>query len=105
MAWESRDGRGKYYTRSLWQDGRVVRQYIGCDQKGKDAARKDALERAELERLRQQAREWEAEEKARLEAIEQPLDELEAVCKMLMETALERAGYHRPKRWEWRKKR
>ena len=105
MAWESRKGRGSYYTRSLWRDGRVVREYVGCGQKGEKAARRDVQERATLERLRQQAARIEREEQARLRAIERPLDELSAVCAMLMETALERAGYHKPKRWLWRRRR
>ena len=83
----------------------MVRQYVGSGEKGRKAAERDATERAELERLRQQAREIEAEETARLEAIEGPLDELDEKCRVIMEAALERAGFHRPKRWKWRKKR
>ena len=105
MAWETRNGSGSYYTRSIWVDGRVVRQYVGCGEKGKKAARRDAEERTERARRRSLAREMEAEEKARQEALERPIRGLDDVCRLLMWTALEMAGYHRPKRWKWRRRR
>ena len=86
-------------------DGKVGRVYIGCGQKGEQAARRDALERAGRERLRNLAAEIEQAEKAHLEALERPLNDLEAVCGLLMAVAMELAGYHKPKRWKWRRRR
>ena len=105
MAWETRNGRGKYYTRSVWQDGRVVREYIGAGQKGMDVARHDVQKRVQIGHLRQLAKEGEQEEKGRISSLEVPLVELDKLCRILMDTAMDRAGFHRPKRWVWRKKR
>ena len=104
MGWETRNGRGRYYTRSLWVDGRVVRQYLGRGEKGKLAAREDASRRELRRKARKLAQEMALEEKERQDAIDVPLDELEAVCKTAIAVAMERGGYHRPKRWVWRKR-
>ena len=105
MAWEARNGKGRYYTRSLWIDGHVVREYVGTGRKGEEAARKDATDRLERLRARQAAQEREREEEGRVAAVEDPLGELDARCDLLMRTALELAGYHKPQRWKWRKRR
>ncbi|MDP6494508.1 MAG: hypothetical protein QGI09_03600 [Dehalococcoidia bacterium] len=104
MGWETRNGRGRYYTRSLWQDGRVVRQYIGRGEKGERAEREDASRRDLQLQARELAQEMAREEREYQVAIDEPLDELEAVCKAAMTVAMERAGYHKPKRWVWRKR-
>jgi len=39
MAWESRNGRGAYYTRSRRCQGKVIREYIGSDERGEANAR------------------------------------------------------------------
>ena len=93
MSWERRKNGGLYYTRSRRVDGKIVREYIGCGKKGADAARRDSLARAELERLKALARRIEQEERERIESLEAPVRKLDEVCKMLMTVALERAGY------------
>jgi hypothetical protein len=45
MAWESRNGRGAYYTRSRRCDGTVIREYIGFDETAKVIAKIDDIER------------------------------------------------------------
>ena len=45
MAWESRNGRRAYYTRSRRCDGKVIREYIGFDVTAKVIAKIDDIER------------------------------------------------------------
>jgi len=100
MAWTN----GRYYSRSLWKNGQVVRQYVGCGRKADEAARIDAQTRAEMKRLRRIAADIEQEERDRIKAIEEPLRELEGVCNLLMRTALVGAGFHQHNRGPWRKR-
>src|SRR4051812_21415884 len=97
MAWETRNNRGRYYTRSRRVDGRVVREYFGTGPAGEAAAGQDADARArraaESEALRQYRR--------RLEELERLTAELNAACKLLAEATLAGAGYHRHG-GEWR---
>ena len=104
MGWETRKRGGRYYCRSTRVGGKIVRLCFGTGQKGEAAALRDAAERAERARLRILALQMEAEQKARQEALEGPLRELDEVCRLLMRTVLETAGYHRPKRWKWRRR-
>lgn len=99
MAWETRDGKGRYYTRSKMVGGRVTREYYGAGPKGEQAAAEDARRRAE----------WQAQtdalraEKARWETVEQSSNELEELTTLLMRVELYAAGYHRHAKGQWRK--
>ena len=101
MTWESRKGRGRYYTRSSRSGGRVAREYYG---RGEAAALT-----AKLDRVIRGQRESEA---ARLEALraataqfETPLAELCTLADMLARAVLLSAGFHQHARGQWRKRR
>jgi hypothetical protein len=87
MGWESRRGRGRYYTRSRKVDGQVVREYV--------EARAERL--AERERLQA--------EETRLAAVAAPLHELSQLLDGLTAATLIAAGYHQHHRGAWRKRR
>ena len=101
MGWESR-GRGKrrYYTRSRWVDGRVIREYVGCGLLGEIAALEDEYKRRQRE---EEAAFWK-EEKERLEAGAAFLDELAEVSEVLLRAHLLASGFHKHK-GQWRRKR
>ena len=101
MGWESR-GRGKrrYYTRSRWVDGRVIREYVGCGLLGEIAALEDEYKRRQRE---EEAAFWK-EEKERLEAGAAFLDELAEVSEVLLRAQLLASGFHKHK-GQWRRKR
>jgi len=99
--WERRKRGGLYYTRSRKVDGRLVREYVGGGVLGQIAARMDADERRrrEVETAR-----W-IEERECLESLDGLTEELYEAAEVLAEAALVAAGYHQPKRGEWRKRR
>lgn len=100
MAWETRRDRGRYYTRSRREGGRVVREYVGCGVVGERAAALDAERRAERESERAAIRaEWE-----RARAAEAELVNLHRAVDLLTRGALLAAGFERHKR-QWRKRR
>ena len=90
MSWETRSGRGRYYTRSRKVAGRVRREYVGSGLLAELAAAEDALHR---------------EARERLEALDAPLLALDALTGALYRAALVAAGYRQHKRGEWRKRR
>ena len=101
MAWETRKRGGSYYTRSRRQNGRVIREYIGCGRAARVIADADHALIAEREATLIQVRA--AEEHFR--SLEQPLDALDAICNALVRLDLKTAGYHQHHRGEWRKRR
>lgn len=101
MAWETRKGRGRYYTRSVRVGGRVRREYLGSGEAAELIAALDTHERAEREAERQE-RQQEAEEAAAAAA---PLNAFCELTELLARAALLSAGYHRHQRGEWRKRR
>ena len=101
MAWETRNGRGRYYTRSRRVNGRVARQYIGAGIAGELAAREDAERRAKRDKQRAA---W-ITQKTELLAIEDLLDAYSGTLFGLTGAVLLHAGFHRHHRGEWRKRR
>lgn len=99
--WETRERGGRYYTRSRKVDGRMVREYVGCGVLGEIAALEDEYER----RVREEEAAYLREEGERLDALEEPVDELCETAEVLARAALVAAGYHQHNRGEWRKRR
>ncbi len=101
MAWETRNGGGRYYTRSRKVNGRVVREYVGTGPHAELMAAIDAGRREERE-AKAAAERSEREEWRAMDA------QLLALCGLadtLATWSLEAAGYHRHKRGEWRRRR
>ena len=97
MGWD----RGRYYTRSKRIGGRVIREYIGGGILGHVAAE---LDRADRERRATQAAELRAEQAADREREAAAADTFRRVDSILADV-LTQAGYHRPRRGRWRRKR
>ena len=101
MAWESRNGVGRYYTRSKRVGGRVGREYIGAGPVADLIAAQDAERRAEREAERQA---WNAA-KARIEDAEDAVERFSKRVTELTSLLLVDAGYYRHHRGRWRKRR
>lgn len=101
MAWETRKGRGRYYTRSTRVNGRVVRQYVGTGETAETLAELTALEREER---RQQAEASRAQRES-IDAVDAAVGELCEITELLARDALHLSGYHQHKRGEWRRRR
>ena len=101
MGWETRDGRGRYYTRSRREGGRVVREYVGTGSAAEAIARLDALDR---ERRADERATW-SRERSRLDDMSAPVLALDALGEATARAALIAAGYHRHHRGAWRKRR
>ena len=101
MSWETRRGRGRYYTRSYRVGGKIVREYVGCGLVGEVLAEGDEILRAERALIRQHQQALRRRELT----VEDTVAEACRRADRLMASALEAAGYHRHARGEWRKKR
>lgn len=99
MAWEDRNG-NRYYYRKRREGGRVVSEYVGSGSLAELLAARDDIEQEE----RQEAQEAWKQEKARMDAIDNDLDDLGDYLKDLLAASLILAGYHQHKS-EWRKRR
>ena len=100
MGWEARGNR-LYYFRYRKVDGRVTRQYLGAGPVAELAAAADALRRADRRAVMEARRDEEANWQAALA----PLLELSRVADVMARAALLVAGYHRPSRSSWRRRR
>lgn len=101
MAWETRGGRGRYYTRSVRVGGRVVREYCGTGKRGEAAAESDSRRRAERDAHREEIR-------AVLGHVADVDDRVRALCDAtdaVVRAALLSAGYHQHDRGAWRRRR
>jgi hypothetical protein len=99
MGWETRERGGSYYTRSRWEGGRVIREYIGGGMLGRLAAQLDELDRQQRE---EEAAYW-REEQERLEQNTAFVGELEEAAQILSQAHLIAAGFHK-RRGEWRRR-
>lgn len=104
MSLEQRGNRKCYY-RVRRVNGRLVKEYVGSGKKAEEAAKRDAD-------ARHQAAEVAAKRRADLRALRKRLQELNDIIAPLneladlyFEAAMYAAGYHKPKRGPWRKRR
>ena len=101
MGWETRRGRGRYYTRSRKVHGRIIREYVGTGPVAELAAQQDAEKRvkrlAARERLHHGAAQW--------TGAAAPLMQLSQLLDGLTAATLIAAGYHQHHRGTWRKRR
>jgi hypothetical protein len=96
MSWK-----GRYYYRTRKIRGRVVREYFGAGPAAELAAQEDQRRRRQREAERAA---WQAE-KETLAELERAVSRLDEQVDLLATAALLAAGYHRPKRGPWRRKR
>jgi hypothetical protein len=101
VAWETRGGHGRYYTRSVRRDGRVVREYVGT---GRVA---EAIAAVDRERRAKRAAQREASRAAltRLAEADALVSTLCAAAETAARAHLLLAGYHRHDRGGWRRRR
>ena len=100
MAWvDHRNGHTYYYRSAKSSDGRVVKQYLGCDDVAHAAALQDAEARARRERNAAADR----EDRIRLGHAGSQLKTLDELCDSLVIGALLAAGCHQH-HGEWRRR-
>ncbi len=100
MSWETRNGRGRYYTRSRRVGGRIGREYIGCGPIAELIAESDRQER---ERKRAEAA-GRAARQAQDAALDAQIDEVCGLANLLARGVLLAAGFHHH-HGQWRKRR
>jgi hypothetical protein len=101
VSWETRNGKGRYYTRSPRRGGRIVREYFGAGEWGEYWAAEDAYARAERAE-RAAASRAEADELVELDKL---VAAYAQVAEVAAREALAAAGYRQHQRGEWRKTR
>lgn len=105
MAWETRSRGGAYYTRSRRVGGRVVREYVGRGLIGELAAREDATRREARRATQAAAREQRQREREADRQLRELVATIDRRAAILTAITLTAAGYHRPKRGIWRRRR
>jgi hypothetical protein len=101
MAWESRKGRGRYYTRSRRVGGKVTREYLGKGWKAIIASDIDEL----LKAKRAAAAASRRAERGELHKLDADLLAIGQGDDLNAKAALLAAGYRQHHRGEWRRKR
>jgi hypothetical protein len=100
VAWEKRKRGTRYYTRSKWKDGRVIREYIGSGPVAEILAQDDELKRLQ----REETTAFHKERRMRLQEGAAFIKELEEALEVLVRAELVAAGCHKRK-GEWRRER
>lgn len=100
MSWERR-GSQVYYFRALRQDGRIVKQYFGRGPEAAVAAEEDASRRTQQAALRQAHQ----QQRSEFDAVADRIAVLGNESDAMVAAALLAAGFHRPQRKPWRKRR
>ena len=101
MAWETRGGQGRYYTRSVRRDGVVVREYVGTGRVAEAVAARDRERRVTREAQRDARR----AALGRLAEADALVGVLCAAAETAARAHLLLAGYHRHDRGAWRRRR
>jgi hypothetical protein len=101
MPWESRNGRGRYYTQSYREGNRVRRRYIGQGPYAAQIAQADAFQKRRLNDAKLELREAENQ----IRQVESRMKDFHDSVELLSRASLIAAGYHRHDRGEWRKRR
>ncbi len=97
MGWEHRARGGPYYIRRRKVEGREIRQYYGKGPAAEKAAAEDAARREQREAARA--------ERKMLDMLESRMAAYCGATEVVVHAALLAAGYHRPNRGVWRKRR
>lgn len=101
MAWKRSTTGTPYYSRSRRHGHRVITEYIGMDHLAAQVAALDTAVRAERRALTAADR----AERDRLTALDTPVERLCLAAAALLAATLTAAGYHRPNRGPWRRRR
>jgi hypothetical protein len=99
MAWDKRRCGRRYYCRSVWVDGRSVKQYVGAGAAGRAAADRDQLDRLDRRAKRDAWAAWDA----KVDEATPPLDRFCETADLIVRAALIVSGYHYH-RGEWRRR-
>lgn len=101
MGWETRNGRGRYYTESYRDGGQVKRRYLGSGPVAEALAAVDE----EMRQMDQARRERGKAELLALAAQDAPLDDWHQAVMETVAEALRGAGFHQHHQGHWRRKR
>jgi len=99
MAWETRGGAPRYYTRTRCVQGKFTREYVGGGARGHQAAAEDILRRADRA-ARKQA--W-LDALGALDTQQKPVADLAGIIERVSRAVLFAAGFHQHAR-TWRKR-
>jgi hypothetical protein len=103
VAWERR-GESLYYYRSVREDQKVRKEYVGRGEIAEALAHADETMRLSRAERREHERRESAKELERLEALVAPVLELSRTAEILLQAHLIAAGYHH-RRGQWRRRR